>query len=261
MNILEEIVQYKKTEVLDRKSTIPFRTLEKSTFFNNSTLALTDHLIAEDLTGIIAEFKRKSPSKGIINNRSSIQEVTHGYQSNGASGLSILTDEKYFGGSSEDLVTARKHTNIPILRKDFMIDEYQIVEAKSMGADVILLIAACLSEKEIYSLARFAHSLNLQVLMEVHDQEELHFCNEYLDIVGVNNRNLKTFEVNINLSVNLSNQIPPGLVKISESGISQVDHIKKLKDAGFQGYLIGENFMKESDPVKAFAEFMQLMES
>jgi indole-3-glycerol phosphate synthase len=185
--------------------------------------------------------------------------VTTAYTENGASGLSILTDEKFFGGSNEDLIEARINA-IPVLRKDFIIDEYQIVEAKSIGADVILLIAACLAPKEVRRLAAFAKSLGLEVLLELYDENELeHICDE-TELVGVNNRNLKTFEVNIEQSLKMAEKIPADKIKIAESGINSVDDIVLFKENGFKGFLIGELFMKEADPSIAFAGFVNALQ-
>lgn len=257
MTILEEIVNYKKIEVKEKKAKVSFKELEKSILFERSVLPLTSFLIDKNKTGIIAEFKRKSPSKGIINDKVKPEIITKGYADAGASGLSVLTDKNYFGGSNEDLLKARDVNEIPVLRKDFTIDEYQIIEAKSIGADVILLIAACLSKKETLRFAEIAKSLKQQVILEVHNMNELGHINQYIDIVGVNNRNLKTFDVDINISIDLIKHIPGDFLKISESGISSIDAIKKLRDHSYNGFLIGENFMKEKDPVKAFKEFIE----
>jgi indole-3-glycerol phosphate synthase len=254
MNILEEIVAYKKKEVSDQQLIINTAELEASPFFRRSCLSLKASLLNPSKTGIIAEFKRRSPSKGSINTKVPVEEVTSAYTRYGASGISVLTDKKYFGGSSDDLSNARGN-NIPILRKDFIIDEYQLFEAKAMGADVILLIAACLSPVEVKRLAAVAKRLGLEVLLEIHNESELdHICDE-VDIVGVNNRNLKTFEVNIQNSLRLIKMIPSEKIAVSESGISEINTIIQLKDAGFKGFLIGENFMKQSDPSVAFADF------
>lgn len=254
MNILEEIVAHKREEVKTQKSKVKIDELQRGIFFNRQCFSLKDLLFAGNTTGIIAEFKRQSPSKGIINDKVIVENVTSAYTQHGASGISVLTDEKYFGGTSDDLQRAREN-QIPILRKDFIVEEYQIIEAKSIGADVILLIAACLSPKEVKRLAFKAKELGLEVLLEIHNQAELeHICDE-IDLVGVNNRNLKTFEVSIQASLDLINKIPKEKIAISESGISDVETILTLKTAGFKGFLIGENFMKQSDPTIAFAEF------
>lgn len=254
MNILEQIVEHKRKEVEDRKKEVDVKALEKERFFKRETYSLKKFLTDSIKTGIIAEYKRKSPSKGIINDRDSVESVTRMYSAFGASGISVLTDYNFFGGSLDDLVAARDN-DVPLLRKEFMIDEYQIVEAKAFGADVILLIAACLSPKEVKDLASSAKNFGLEVLLELHDQSELgHICDE-VDLVGVNNRNLKNFEVNLEHSVRMAEKIGDGFIKIAESGINDVANIRYLKQHGFKGFLVGEYFMKQSDPGKAFKEF------
>ena len=256
MNILEEIVDYKKREVARQKNEVNIETLEKRNFFTRKTLSLKRFLLDQDRAAIIAEFKRRSPSKGIINQNSDVLKVTEGYTRHGASGLSVLTDSNFFGGSNADLITARVN-EIPILRKDFIIDEFQIVEAKSIGADVILLIAACLTPVEVKALAKSAKKLQLEVLLEIHDEKEIdHICDE-IDLVGVNNRNLKNFTVDLDQSVRLAAQIGNGKLKIAESGISKVENIEYLKSYGFDGFLIGEHFMKQEDPVASFEAFVE----
>jgi indole-3-glycerol phosphate synthase len=255
MNILDTIVAKKRLEVADRKAQRSTADLEKSPFFKKETLSLKQFIQDETRTGIIAEFKRKSPSKGIINDQVTVEEVTTAYAKCGASGISVLTDTDFFGGSLDDLVAATVN-EVPLLRKDFTIDEYQLVEAKAYGAGVILLIAACLTPVEVKSLAGKAKGLGLEVLLELHDESELgHVCDE-VDLVGVNNRNLKTFTVDLEHSVRLAEQIGNGFVKVAESGISQVKNIQYLKQYGFQGFLIGENFMKEANPSEAFRNFV-----
>jgi indole-3-glycerol phosphate synthase len=258
MNTLEKIIADKYLEVEVRKQQRPAAILEKSSAFSRATLSLKSFLLDPTKSGIITEFKRKSPSKGLINGTSSVEQVSKGYEQAGASALSVLTDLHYFGGTTEDLELARKQVTLPILRKDFVVDEYQIIEAKSMGADCILLIAAALSPQKVQSLATFAQSLGLEVLMEVHNLEELEqsFC-DGLDVVGVNNRNLKTFEVSLETSLELVDRIPNQVVKISESGISDPATLVAFRKAGFDGFLIGENFMKTSNPGQAAADFIQ----
>ncbi len=254
MDILETIVANKKLEVRSKKLEVGISDLEMSDLFQRKTLSLREFLLDKNKTGIIAEYKRKSPSKGIINDLSTVEDVTKAYAES-ASGISVLTDENFFGGNTNDLLKARIN-QIPILRKDFMIDEYQIIEAKSIGADVILLIAACLSPNQVKQFASLAKQLGLEVLLEIHNYQELeHICAD-VDFIGVNNRNLKTFEVDIQTSLNLINKIPTEMLAIAESGISNVDTIVTLRDAGFSGFLIGENFMKETNPMIAFADFV-----
>ena len=256
MNILETIIEEKKIEVRIQKALFPEAVLEQSEFYNRTTFSLKQFLLDETKTGIIAEFKRKSPSKGIINDHADIVDVTKGYTANGSSCLSVLTDEKFFGGTAEDLRKARVNA-IPILRKDFIIDEYQIIEAKAMGADVILLIAACLSPERVKALAIFAKSLQLEILLEIHNDKELqHICDD-TEIVGINNRDLKSFSVDINRSIELGKKIPVEKIKIAESGINNIETISTFKNAGFNGFLIGEHFMKEPNPTIAFAKFVK----
>jgi indole-3-glycerol phosphate synthase len=258
MNILEKIIADKYREVAERKSLIPVKLLEKSIFFDGKVVSMKKYVTDPEKSGIIAEFKRKSPSKGLINGAASVEQVSIGYMQAGASALSILTDQEYFGGSSEDLKVARKFNFCPILRKDFVVDEYQIIEAKSIGADCILLIAAALEPEKLKSLAYFAKSLGLEILLEVHDGEELEkSLNDGVDLVGVNNRNLKTFDVSIDTSLELVSAIPSSFVKISESGISDPKTLIELKKAGFDGFLIGENFMKSSRPEQAAYNFIK----
>ncbi len=259
MTILDEIVAHKRTEVEQAILNTPVSELEKSQLFSRPALSMTYFILHPEKTGIIAEFKRRSPSKGIINGEVTVEEVTTGYFRSGASALSVLTDFAYFGGTSDDLVRARELNAIPILRKDFIIHEYQVIEAKAMGADAILLIAAVLDKKKVKELAGFAHSLGLQVLLEIHHAGELdRLCTE-TDMVGVNNRDLNTFTVDIQVSLDLAGEIPFDFVKVTESGITSPLIFKKLKNAGYQGFLIGENFMRSPDPVVAFSDFVKLI--
>lgn len=260
MNILDKIIAHKKTEVAGRKGSMPVAALEKNVLFSRPVLSLQQFLLDDERTGIIAEFKRRSPSKGIIHATADVVEVTAAYARYGASGLSVLTDESFFGGSTEDLLRARINT-IPILRKDFIIDEYQVVEARAMGADVILLIAACLTPAEVKRLAAFAKSLQLEVLLELHDEAELaHICDDTV-LVGINNRNLKTFVVDIERSLAMAKRIPADRIKIAESGINAPENIRLFKENGFRGFLIGENFMKEQNPGLAFQQFIDTLYS
>ncbi|MGI8951042.1 MAG: indole-3-glycerol phosphate synthase TrpC [Chitinophagaceae bacterium] len=256
MNILDQIIAYKKVQVKNQKSKKKIVELEQSKFFSRHTFSLKKNLMNENKTGVIAEFKRKSPSKGIINNYADVIEITNAYKKYGASALSILTDEKFFEGNENDLIQARINS-VPILRKDFIVDEYQVIESKSIGADVILLIAACLTKKQVQQFAALAKKLGLEVLLEIHSQQEFeHICDK-VDFIGINNRNLKTFEVAINTSFNLIKKIPKEKIVISESGISNIDTIIKLKQAGFKGFLIGEYFMKQVNPAIAFQKFVE----
>lgn len=258
MNILDEIINDKHKEVEERKSLYPVKLLEQSIYFQSPVVSLKKYVQREDKSGIIAEIKRKSPSKGIINAHVSVERTSIGYMQAGASALSILTDSKYFGGSKEDLMIARKVNFCPILRKDFVVDEYQLIEAKSMGADAILLIAAALEPAKLASLATMARSLNLEILMEVHSEVELqNNLNAEVDLVGVNNRDLKTFKTNLEISKNLATKIPDQFVKVSESGIENPHTIIELRKYGYEGFLMGQSFMQTSRPEKACYEFVQ----
>ena len=257
MNILDEINNHKRTEIAEAKNKVSVEELKVSPYFKRMTNSLKAALLDDGASGIIAEFKTKSPSKGVINGEAEASEVTAAYLAAGASGLSVLTDDNFFGGSFEDLAKARwANPKTPILRKDFMLDPYQIYEAKAHGADVILLIAESLSKSLLLELTQTAKEIGLEVLVEVHSAEELEKLNPQVDLVGVNNRNLKTFEVDINTSIKLSEQIPSQFVKISESGLSDPESIAQLRAAGFKGFLIGETFMKTDNPGKACAEFI-----
>jgi indole-3-glycerol phosphate synthase len=231
--------------------------LERYPDFSRPTISLDASLRAGERTGIIAEFKRRSPSKGVINDRSTVEEVVTAYEQYGASAISVLTDQEYFGGSNEDILRAREVVNIPLLRKEFIIDEYQLVEARAIGADLILLIAACLSPAEVKSLARTARSLGLEVLLELHAEQELeHVCPE-VNFVGINNRDLKTFKVDVDRSVAMADRLGKDALKIAESGISGPEQVDFFRKAGFQGFLIGENFMKADDPAETFRRFTE----
>jgi indole-3-glycerol phosphate synthase len=255
MDILSKIIAHKKSEVAQAKAAVSIAQLQAQPLYNRSCLSLRASLLDPHKTGIIAEFKRKSPSKGVINGSATVAEVTEAYTKGGASGLSVLTDTEFFGGTAADLLQARAN-NIPILRKDFMIDRYQITEAKAMGADVVLLIAACLSPAEVAQLATDAKKLGMEVLLEIHNEAELaHIC-KAVDMVGVNNRDLKTFTVDVNRSIELAKQIPADKLTIAESGIGDVATVQLLKQHGFSGFLIGEQFMKQEDPGKAFDAFV-----
>jgi indole-3-glycerol phosphate synthase len=259
MNILDKIIARKKEEIALRKLEQPISVLMQQPYFSRATFSIKQFLLDPKRTGIIAEFKRASPSKGVINATADPVAVTGAYAQY-ASAVSVLTDTDFFGGNTADLLAARVHA-IPILRKDFIVDPYQIYEAKAMGADVILLIAACLDKETVKTLAGIAHELNMEVLLEIHDDTELtHICDE-VDLVGVNNRNLKTFEVNIQTSLDLIEKIPKDKLAITESGISNVSTIVTLRKAGFKGFLIGENFMKEADPSIAFADFVHQLKA
>lgn len=256
MDILSKIVADKHIEVALRKSVIPVSQLENSALFNRKTFSLVDKLKVSD-SGIIAEHKRRSPSKSVINQSFLVSDVARGYENAKVCGISILTDSKYFGGSLDDLVIARASCNLPLLRKEFIINEYQIIEAKAYGADVVLLIASILKNEEIQLFSELAKSIGLEVLLEVHNEEELKkSIIPSIDMIGVNNRNLKTFEVNTKISKDLSELIPDEFLKVSESGISSVQTIIDLKEYGYQGFLIGENFMKTDNAGESARKFI-----
>jgi indole-3-glycerol phosphate synthase len=258
MNILSEIVANKRKEVDAQKALYPVKLLEQSLFFEGKPVSLKRYLKRADKSGIIAEIKRKSPSKGTINAHVSVERTSIGYMQAGASGLSILTDKTYFGGTLDDLKTARTYNFCPILRKDFMIDEYQVIEAKSAGADVILLIAAVLEKPEIEKLGQLAQSLGMEVLLEVHSEAELNASvTDKVDLIGVNNRDLKSFETDIKVSKDLASLIPNDFLKVSESGISSPVTIKELKSYGYEGFLMGETFMTNGRPEKAARAFIK----
>ena len=257
MNILEEIIAHKREEVEERREIYPVKLLERSLHFDAPIASMKKYLLNPDKSGIIAEFKRRSPSKGDINPFASVEQVSLGYMQAGSSGLSVLTDKTFFGGSSEDLMIAREWNFCPILRKDFIIDEYQVYETRSIGADLILLIAGCLSAAQVAHLARVAKNIGLEVLLEVHSSAELEKLCDEVDLVGVNNRDLQTFTLNVETSLRLADLIPEGFIKISESGISNPQSIIDLKGAGYRGFLIGEYFMQTANPARTCKMFIQ----
>ena len=257
-NILDTIIDFKRLEVAERKKAISIDAFEAMSFFEQKPASLKSSIQELSKTGIIAEFKRQSPSKGIINANASVEEVTKAYEQFGASGISVLTDKEFFGGSLDDLSIAVQRT-IPVLRKEFIVDEFQIIEAKAYGASVILLIAACLTPSQVKQFSTTAKSLGLEVLLELHDETELNHICEAVDFVGINNRSLKSFEVNIEHSLQLKNKLPKEKLSIAESGIYDVETFKLLKKEGFDGFLMGEYFMKQENPAKAFQVFTQLI--
>jgi len=257
MNILEKIIVDKRKEVQEAKDYTTVKRLEQSLFFESSTVSLSKYLKRNDKIGIIAEIKRTSPSTKTLHKEIDVEKLSIAYMQSGASALSILTDQKYFEGSIQDLQIARKFNFCPILRKDFIIDEYQVIQSKSIGADCILLIAACLDPSTTSSLAALAKKLGLEVLLEVHNKEEVSsHLNEHIDIIGVNNRDLKTFNTDIQKSLDLLEFLPQQLCKISESGISTSHDISILKKAGYDGFLIGGHFMKSGDPAQICKELI-----
>ncbi len=262
MNILDKIIEAKKAEIAHQKSLVSIEMLSDIPGFDRKCISLKAGLLEKDSSGIIAEYKQQSPSKGIINAKAKVEEVTKAYADAGAAGLSVLTEPKFFGGSQANLIKAREgNPKTPVLRKDFMIEPYQLVEAKAYGADAILLIAECLSKQQAELLAKEAKRLGMEVLMEIHNEEELEKLNDFVDIVGINNRDLRTFDVDIETSVRLGKLIPERFVKISESGLSGAKEIHYLRENGFKGFLIGETFMKTDDPGEACRKFIEGLKS
>lgn len=260
MKTLNTIIAHKRKETAERKSLYPTALLERSEYFRTPTVSLKKYLTRPDKTGVIAEFKRQSPSKGPIAPYADPEWITVGYMQGGAAALSVLTDTTYFGGKNADLTTARRFNFCPILRKDFVVEEYQLVEARSIGADVVLLIAAVLTTQEIKHLTQFAQDLGLEVLTEIHSQAELDKVSPHSDLIGVNNRNLHTMEVSIQTSAALAAQLPTTMVRISESGISSPEDAAQLRQWGYQGFLIGESFMRQPAPEVACAKFIHDLE-
>ncbi len=256
MDILQKIINYKKPLLEQQKRQIPIEALQMRPYFKRKSLSLSNGLIKPDSSGIIAEFKRRSPSKPAINLTADVQQVTTGYQQAGAAALSVLTDTHFFGGKNLDIEQIRDFIEIPILRKDFIFDTYQVYEAKSIGADAILLIAEVLSKDEILKLGKTAHELELEVLLEIHSTSQLDKLNPYINVLGINNRNLITFEVSIDNSIQITGKLPDNVIKISESGIRSPEDIKRLRAYGFQGFLIGESFMKTPAPEQACRDFI-----
>lgn len=256
MTILEQIVADKRQDVAARKQAVPMDHLMNLCAGLKPGRSLKQALV-ESPTGIISEFKRKSPSKGYIHPGAQVAPVVQAYQQAGCSGVSVLTDYEYFGGTISDLKKARAVLDCPVLRKDFMIDPYQVYESKILGADVILLIAAALTLDEAYDLGELAHELGMEVLLEVHNEEELEYISRYTDMVGVNNRNLKTFKTDVQTSFDLAAKIPSKYVRISESGLSDVATVLALRKVGFRGFLMGETFMKNEQPGETLAAFVK----
>lgn len=255
MTILDKIIVQKRLEIARQQEAVSLERLKTVESLDRNTFSFKEALLSSD-TGIIAEFKRKSPSRGWIHPEAQPEVIVPLYEQGGATSSSILTDGPFFGGSLGDLHQVRELVSIPLLRKDFIIEEYQIYQAKAVGADFILLIAAALSPKLVKEFAKLAHLLDLEVLLEIHTEEELECISPDVDVIGINNRNLKTFATDVNISYSLGEKIPDEFVKISESGISSPDTVRSLRKVGFRGFLMGENFMKEKDPGLALASFI-----
>jgi len=260
-NILEKIVANKRHEVEKEKEKMSIDSMLRLITDSLSRPKSFKDSLAGSSTGIIAEFKRKSPSKGWIFENARVEEVVPVYSQSEASAISVLTDKDFFGGNLEDLKIARSLTDTPLLRKDFMIDEYQLYQAAMYGASAILLIASALTVSQTKDLAVKSKKLGLDVLLEIHNEKELGHINEYVDVVGINNRNLGNFLTDVQISFDLGEKIPSEFLKISESGISEPQTVKDLRCAGFKGFLMGENFMKTSNPGLALAEFIKELQS
>lgn len=258
-DILQEIVATKRAEIDRRKRETDFQALYRQAETPRTTRHSLREALRSSSTGIISEFKRRSPSKGWINRDADVQSVVRAYQQAGATALSVLTDTPYFGGTDDDLRAARQACFLPILRKDFTIDEFQLVESRALGADAVLLIAAALTREQCRRFAEIAHQLELEVLLEIHDQSELDYYSEYVDVLGVNNRNLGSFHTDVANSFRLIEQMPQEATPISESGISNPDTVKELRTIGFKGFLIGENFMKTEAPGDSLKSFINAL--
>jgi indole-3-glycerol phosphate synthase len=260
-DILKKIVERTRHTVELRKGLFPYAILEKYPYFSREIISVSGRLRTDQGNGVIAEFKRQSPSKGVINQDADPVEVAMAYEAYGASAMSVLTDEPFFGGSNDDLMRIREAVQLPLLRKDFVIDEYQLLEAKAIGADFVLLIAACLSPVEVKKLASVANQLGLEVLLELHEQVELeHYC-DHVQLVGINNRSLKHFDVDLQRSLDMANSLPADTLKVAESGIHSVDQLIHFRSHGFDAFLIGEHFMKQQDPGTTFRVFSETLKA
>ena len=258
-NILDRIVVDIKEKIEISKKRVPLNKLEESPLFSRETISVVKAFQMPEASGVIAEFKRRSPSKGIINGEADVVEVTRGYQAAGASAVSILTNETFFGGCNEYLTAAREHLTIPIIRKEFIVDKYQITEAKAIGADFILLIAEILTATQVEDFTNYAHSLGLEVLMELHGEDQLSKINSHLDLIGINNRNLKNFEVDIERSIAMAKSLPSSTIKVAESGLSDPQVALKMRENGFSAFLVGEQFMKQEDPALGCQKFCEVL--
>lgn len=258
MKILEKIKAHKLIEIQQRKQIKSIEQLKLSELYNRASIDFKASILSKNNRAIIAEFKRQSPSKGVIHPDADVISIVKGYESNGAAALSILNDNHFFGALETDFANARASVNLPLLQKDFILDEYQLVEAKAIGADAILLIAKMLPVERIKVLANYAHQLGLQVLLETHTEQEIldHLHTEF-DLIGINNRDLNTFEVNIQHSIALANLLPQQAVKIAESGIQDANTLLELANNGFSGFLMGEYFMKTNNPAEQLKALQQ----
>jgi indole-3-glycerol phosphate synthase len=260
-DILKKIVERTRHTVELRKGLFPYAVLEKYPFFNREVISVSSRLRSGKGNGVIAEFKRQSPSKGVINRHADPVEVAMAYEDYGASAMSVLTDEPFFGGSNVDLMRIREAVQLPLLRKDFVVDEYQLLEARAIGADFVLLIAACLTVDEVKNLAAAANQLGMEVLLELHEEAELeHYC-DHVQLVGINNRSLKNFDVDLQRSLDMANSLPAETLKVAESGIHSVDQLLQFRNHGFDAFLMGEYFMKQAQPGEAFRLFSEALKT
>ncbi len=256
MTILDKIIASKRLEVEEAKKVVSLAELRKHILYSASPLSLKKNLLAAESNGVIAEFKRRSPSKGMIHKNADVSKIVNGYKKAGVAGVSVLTDQNFFGAQKTDFSIATS-VAVPLLRKEFIIDEYQVEETKAMGACVMLLIAACLSKKEIQFLSALANNIGLEVLLELHGEEEIEKICDTVDFVGVNNRNLHTFEVDLKQTMHMGAMLSKDYLLIAESGITDPKSIAQFRDAGFKGFLIGEKFMKENEPAQACQNFIK----
>lgn len=262
-DILTQIIANKRKEISRQMEAVSMKQLEAIVAMRETREPLSlSRSIMSSPTGIISEFKRRSPSKGWINREADVRLITVGYAEAGAAGLSVLTDTDFFGGSEGDLLKARLSApSTPILRKDFIISEYQILQSVAIQADAIFLIAAALEKDECRHLAEMAHRLGLEVLLEIHSEDELEYATDCIDLIGVNNRNLGSFHTDVENSFRLAEKLPKGIPHISESGISEVETIIKLRQAGYNGFLMGESFMKTAEPAGALRTLIEELET
>ncbi|MCB0479304.1 MAG: indole-3-glycerol phosphate synthase TrpC [Crocinitomicaceae bacterium] len=256
MKLLDKIIQTKRGEVSTRMNQTSLQEIQERENYARSCYSMKQSIL--EGTGIIAEFKRQSPSKGIIHENADPKQISEAYFRTGVSGISVLTDGQYFGGADRDFTDVRNQVSVPLLRKDFIIDSYQIHESKALGADVILLIARILTPDLVQEFTEIAHNLGMEVLLETHAKTEIasHYFNE-IDLIGINNRDLDTFQVDIDRSILLAQQLPEDTVKIAESGLSDPETVLKLRNNGFDGFLMGEVFMKEKNPGQACKKFLE----
>ena len=259
MKILGKIVDAKRAEVAKVKTNVPVSSLEKSEYFRSPARSLQKSLLSREGFGILAEFKKKSPSKGLINAGALPENVCPAYFEAGASAVSVLTNREFFGGSNEDFLKARKACKGVLLRKEFIIDEYQVIESKSLGADAILLIADILTKRELTGLSTLASSLGMEVLFEIHDEKGIEKLPAEAKLTGINSRNLDNFSIDMDIPARIIRLLPETSVKIAESGIHSPEKLMEFRKLGFSGFLIGEMFMKENDPGDSCRRFTQAL--